>query len=39
MVKRVEGVRVVMNQMKTDEEVMTAWQFAAEEAGAALSVS
>ena len=33
VVKRVEGVRVVMNQMKTDEEVMTAWQFAAKEAG------
>ena len=28
VVTRVEGVRVVMNQMKTDEEVMTAWQFA-----------
>ena len=27
VVTRVEGVRVVMNQMKTDEEVMTAWQF------------
>jgi small conductance mechanosensitive channel len=34
VVTRVEGVRVVMNQMKTDEEVMTAWQFGAQEAGA-----
>jgi small conductance mechanosensitive channel len=33
VVKRVEGVRVVMNQMKTDDEVMTAWQFATTEAG------
>jgi small conductance mechanosensitive channel len=32
VVTRVEGVRVVMNQMKTDEEVMTAWQFGAQEA-------
>jgi hypothetical protein len=28
VVKRVEGVRVVMNQMSTDEEVMTGWKFA-----------
>jgi small conductance mechanosensitive channel len=34
VVKRVEGVRVVMNLMKTDEDVMTAWQFGAREAGA-----
>jgi small conductance mechanosensitive channel len=34
VVTRVEGVRVVMNQMKTDEEVMTAWQLGAEETGA-----
>jgi small conductance mechanosensitive channel len=33
VVKRVEGVRLVMNQMKTDERVMTAWQFAASELG------
>ena len=31
VVKRVEGVRVVMNQMSTDDEVMTAWQSAARE--------
>jgi small-conductance mechanosensitive channel len=31
VVKRVEGVRLVLNQMKTDEEVMTAWDFAARE--------
>jgi small-conductance mechanosensitive channel len=36
VVKRVEGVRVVMNQMSTDEEVMTGWQFGAQEAGALL---
>ena len=29
VVKRVEGVRLVMNQMKTDDEMMTAWEFAA----------
>ncbi len=34
VVKRVEGVRVVMNQMSTDDEVMTAWQSAARELGA-----
>ena len=34
VVTRVEGVRVVMNQMKTDEEVMTAWQLGAQETGA-----
>jgi small conductance mechanosensitive channel len=34
VVKRVQGVRVVMNQMSTDDEVMTAWQFATKEAGA-----
>lgn len=34
VVSRVEGVRVVMNRMKTDEDVMTAWQFGAREAGA-----
>jgi small conductance mechanosensitive channel len=28
VVKRVEGVRLVLNQMKTDEEVMTAAEFA-----------
>ena len=33
VVKRVEGVRLVMNQMNTDDEVMTAWQFAARELG------
>jgi small conductance mechanosensitive channel len=33
VVKRVEGVRLVMNQMNTDEKVMTAWQFAASELG------
>ena len=33
VVTRVEGVRVVMNQMKTDEEVMTAWQVGGREAG------
>jgi small-conductance mechanosensitive channel len=31
VVKRVEGVRLVLNQMKTDEETMTAWDFAARE--------
>jgi small-conductance mechanosensitive channel len=31
VVKRVEGVRLVLNQMKTDEELMTAWDFAARE--------
>ncbi len=33
VVKRVEGVRVVMNQMNTDDEVMSAWELAAREAG------
>ena len=33
VVKRVEGVRLVMNQMSTDEEAMTAWEFAAGEVG------
>ena len=33
VVKRVEGVRLVMNQMNTDEKVMTAWEFAASELG------
>ncbi len=33
VVKRVEGVRLVMNQMTTDEEAMTAWEFAAQEVG------
>jgi small-conductance mechanosensitive channel len=31
VVKRVEGVRLVLNQMKTDEETMTAWDFAIRE--------
>ena len=33
VVKRVEGVRLVMNQMSTDDKVMSAWQFAANELG------
>ena len=33
VVKRVEGVRLVMNQMNTDDEVMSAWEFAARELG------
>jgi small conductance mechanosensitive channel len=33
VVKRVEGVRLVLNQMNTDEESMTAWESAAHEAG------
>ena len=33
VVKRVEGVRVVLNRMKTDDEVMSAWEFAARELG------
>ena len=33
VVKRVEGVRLVMNQMTTDEEAMTAREFAAQEVG------
>ncbi len=32
VVRRVEGVRLVINQMNTDEEVMTAWQFGAQQA-------
>ena len=31
VVKRVEGVRMVLNQTKTDEDVMTGWQFAERE--------
>src|SRR5205823_1053702 len=31
VVKRVEGVRLVLNQMSTDEEVMTASEFAGRE--------
>ena len=31
VVERVEGVRLVLNQMGTDEEVMTAWEFAGRE--------
>jgi small-conductance mechanosensitive channel len=31
VVKRVEGVRLVLNQTKTDEEMMNAWDFAARE--------
>ena len=31
VVRRVEGVRLVLNQTRTDEEVMTAWEFAARE--------
>jgi small conductance mechanosensitive channel len=34
VVKRVEGVRLVMNQMKTDDEMMSAWEFAARDLGA-----
>ena len=34
VVTRVEGVGVVMNQMKTDEDVMTAWQCGARKPGA-----
>ena len=37
VVKRVEGVRVVMNQMNTDDEVMTAWEFAARDLRAIAS--
>jgi small conductance mechanosensitive channel len=33
VVRRVEGVRVVMNQMKTDDEMMSAWAFAARDLG------
>jgi small conductance mechanosensitive channel len=31
--KRVEGVRLVLNQLGTDEEVMTGWEFAKQELG------
>ena len=31
VVKRVEGVRLVLNQLDTDDEVMTAWEFASRE--------
>jgi small conductance mechanosensitive channel len=34
VVRRVEGVRLVLNQLNTDEEVMTGWQFAGRELGA-----
>jgi small conductance mechanosensitive channel len=34
VVKLVEGVRLVLNQLNTDEEVMTAWQFAERELNA-----
>src|SRR5262249_18294844 len=33
VVKRVEGVRLVLNQMNTDGELMTAWEFAGQELG------
>ncbi len=33
VVKRVEGVRLVLNQTDTDEEVMSGWEFARQEAG------
>lgn len=33
VVKRVEGVRLVLNQTDTDEDVMTGWEFAEQEAG------
>lgn len=33
VVKRVEGVRLVLNQTVTDEEVMTGWDFASQELG------
>ena len=36
VVKRVEGVRLVLNQTKTDEEVMTGWEFAPAGAGQLL---
>jgi small-conductance mechanosensitive channel len=32
VVKRVEGVRLVLNQTDTDEDVMTGWEFARQEA-------
>jgi small-conductance mechanosensitive channel len=33
VVKRVEGVILVLNQTETDDQVMTGWQFARQEAG------
>jgi small conductance mechanosensitive channel len=33
VVKRVEGVRLVLNQTVTDDEVMTGWEFAQQELG------
>ncbi len=36
VVKRVEGVRLVMNNMKTDEQSMSAVEFAGRDAGAVL---
>jgi small-conductance mechanosensitive channel len=33
VIKRVEGVRLVLNQTDTDEEVMSGWEFARQEAG------
>ncbi len=33
VVKRVEGVRLVLNQTVTDDEVMTGWDFASQEFG------
>src|SRR5271165_2048173 len=33
VVRRVEGVRLVLNQLNTDEEVMTGWQFAGRDLG------
>jgi small-conductance mechanosensitive channel len=33
VVRRVEGVRLVLNQTNTDEEQMTAWEFAGQELG------
>ena len=37
VVKRVEGVRLVMNNMKTDEQSMSALEFAARDGGAVLA--
>jgi small-conductance mechanosensitive channel len=36
VVRRVQGVRVVLNQMKTDDDVMTAWQMATRETDALM---
>ena len=36
VVRRVEGVRLVINQMNTDEEVMTAWQFGEQQASGVM---